>query len=100
VAGLELALVDVHSQGHHRRTDVEVVGEGQYGEVKVACPQGELIENKGDTADRKTDRQAESHQRDKQADRHRQIITTKTRKTYLRISSGRYRLSVERVSSL
>ena len=37
MAGLELALMDIHSQWHHGGPDVEVVGEGEDGEVQVAC---------------------------------------------------------------
>jgi hypothetical protein len=37
VAGLELALVDVNSQRHDGGPDVEVVGEGEDGEVEIAC---------------------------------------------------------------
>ena len=68
MAGLELALVDVHSQGHHRRANVEVVGEGQDGEVKVACSVTgtSLIKDIKKTdkqKDRQKDRRTDIHKR-------------------------------------
>ncbi len=62
MAGLELALVDVHSQGHHRRADVEVVGEGQDGEVQVACGvTGISVIKRNKQTDRNKDKKTDGH---------------------------------------
>ena len=41
---LEFPLMDVHSQGHHGASDVEVVGEGEDGDEQLPDLEGAVIE--------------------------------------------------------
>ena len=44
VRRLEFPLMDVHSQGHHGASDVEVVGEGEDGDEQLPDLEGAVIE--------------------------------------------------------